>query len=143
VPAGTRVGRSDGLGAAHSTGTHLRRGAVAANIAGRVRLLLVLLLVNGLVPSLAEIGEAVVHYTRTGHLAHTAADRGDLGDQGPEHGCGTTQHHCACCPTEAMAQAGEGVPLASLEGAGRTTVAPAELRLALREPARPFRPPIS
>ena len=114
----------------------------AATIAGVVRMLLVLMLVHGLAPGLAEVGEAVVHYARTGHVAHTAADAGDLGDQDPEHGCGTTQHNCTCCPTQPVAQAAE-VAVASLEGGAARPLAPPELTLAAREPARPFRPPIS
>jgi hypothetical protein len=107
-----------------------------------VRVVLVLMLVHGLAPGLAEIGEAVVHYAWTGHLAHTAAGAGDLGDQGPEHCCGTTWHTCTCCPTQALAQPQVAVVLvAGVDGA--RALAPAELTLALREPARPFRPPIS
>ncbi|MFL5302135.1 MAG: hypothetical protein ACJ79R_17510 [Anaeromyxobacteraceae bacterium] len=107
-----------------------------------MRLLLVLMLVHGLAPGLAEAGEAVVHYARTGHVAHTAADRGDLGDQGREHGCGTTQHHCACCTTQVVVPSAV-VAVAALVSATSRPAAPAELMLASREPARPFRPPIS
>jgi hypothetical protein len=32
-----------------------------------------------MVPAIGEVGEAVVHYATTGHLAHTDADEGDLG----------------------------------------------------------------
>jgi hypothetical protein len=107
-----------------------------------VRVFLVLMLVHGLAPGLAEVGEAVVHYARTGHVAHTAADGGDLGDQGTEHGCGTTQHHCTCCETQAVAPSGDAI-VASLDGDAARPLAPLELTLARREPARPFRPPIS
>ncbi|BDG05101.1 hypothetical protein [Anaeromyxobacter oryzae] len=107
-----------------------------------MRLFLVLMLVHGLVPGLAEAGEAVVHYVRTGHVAHTAADRGDLGDQGPEHGCGTTQHHCTCCATQVVVPAA-AVVVATLSAPEPTSVPAAELALPPREPARPFRPPIS
>jgi hypothetical protein len=107
-----------------------------------LRLLLVLMLVHGLAPGLAEVGEAVVHYARTGHVAHTADDAGDLGHQGTEHGCGTTQHRCACCPTQAIAQP-VAVAVSSLEGAASAPLAPCERTLAPREPPRPFRPPIS
>lgn len=107
-----------------------------------MRLLLVIALVHGLAPGLAEVGEAVVHWARTGHAAHSAADRGDLGDQGPEHGCGTTQHVCSCCTAQAVVPAPEmavgtldrSVPAPVLERAGA---------LASRAPARPFRPPIA
>jgi hypothetical protein len=107
-----------------------------------LRVFLVLMLVNGLVPDLAEVGEAVVHYVRTGHVAHTAADQGDLGDQGPEHGCGTTQHRCTCCATQDVVPSGD-VVVALLDGATARPVPPLELTLAPRAPARPFRPPIS
>jgi hypothetical protein len=107
-----------------------------------VKVVLVLLLVHGLVPGLAEIGEAVVHYARTGHVAHTADDAGDLGHQGAEHGCGTTQHRCACCATQPMAPPSDAA-VASLDAAASGPFAPPELTNARREPARPFRPPIS
>lgn len=107
-----------------------------------MRVLLVLMLMHGLVPGLAELGEAVVHYTRTGHVAHTAADAGDLGDQGTEHGCGTTLHHCTCCETQAVAPSGE-VVVATVDTAAVRPLAPPESSIAARDPARPFRPPIS
>lgn len=117
-------------------------GLGAASIPAVLRVLLVLMLVHGLVPGLAEIGESVVHYARMGHVAHTSADNGDLGDQGAEHGCGTTQHHCTCCETQAVAPAGDLV-VASMDAAASRPFAPRELTIAAREPARPFRPPIS
>ncbi len=107
-----------------------------------MRVLLVLALVHGLAPDLAEVGEAVVHYVRTGHVAHTAADQGDLGDQGPEHGCGSTQHRCTCCGAQAVALPRELVPAVRNGSAPRAPV-PARARPAAREPNRPFRPPIS
>jgi hypothetical protein len=107
-----------------------------------VRLLLVLTLVHGLVPDLAEVGEALVHWARTGHVAHSAEDRGDLGDQGPEHGCGTTQHRCTCCAAQVLVPSAE-VAIASVSGGPSSAATPAERALAAREPARPFRPPIS
>ncbi len=100
------------------------------------------MLVHGLVPGLAEVGEAVVHLARTGHAAHTATDRGDLGDQGPEHGCGATQHNCTCCATQVVL-ASAGIAFASRDVGAASPVTPPGLTLAPREPARPFRPPIS
>src|SRR5690242_6745500 len=100
------------------------------------------MLVNGLVPGLAEVGEAVLHYTWTGHLAHTADDRGDLGDQGCEHGCGTTQHHCACCATTQAVAPSCGVVIDSPASDTTEPLAPVGIRVASREPMRPFRPPI-
>jgi hypothetical protein len=107
-----------------------------------LKLLLVLVLVHGLAPGLAEIGEAAVHYVQAGHLAHTAHDAGDLGDQGAEHGCGATQHRCACCATQPMAPPA-AVAVASLDASGDGPSAACELAIAAREPARPFRPPIA
>jgi hypothetical protein len=107
-----------------------------------VRWILVLVLVQGLAPGLGEICETAVHYAKTGHVAHTAADRGDLGDQGAEHGCGTTQHHCACCATQAVASPGR-VPIVPLAASSERRADAAPLPAPTRELARPFRPPIS
>ncbi|HET9595138.1 MAG TPA: hypothetical protein VFP65_06140 [Anaeromyxobacteraceae bacterium] len=107
-----------------------------------MRWFLVAMLLHGLVPGLAEAGEALVHYVHTGHVAHTSADRGDLGDQGPEHGCGTTQHRCACCATQLVEPARE-IVVATVLMPTTNAVPPAKIELAPREPARPFRPPIS
>lgn len=107
-----------------------------------VRVLLIVMLVHGLAPGLAEIGETVVHYAWTGHVAHSAADEGDLGDQGCEHGCGPTQHHCTCCSPQPIAFAGE-VVVACLEGGSSRPPQPVASGVAARAPARPFRPPIS
>jgi len=107
-----------------------------------MRLLLVLLLVHGLAPGFGEIAEAVVHYAAEGHLPHTGADHGDLGDQGHEHGCGTTQHRCDCCASQVLAAAPRAVlarPAASPAAwtpAGRTMTS-------LHEPTPPTRPPIA
>jgi hypothetical protein len=107
-----------------------------------VRLLLVIALVHGLAPGFAEVGEAVVHWTLTGHAPHSAEDRGDLGEQGPEHGCGTTQHRCDCCSAHPLAQT---APVAiALAGDRRgDPAAPPPRAPAPRAPPRPFRPPIS
>jgi hypothetical protein len=106
-----------------------------------MRLLLVLLLVHGLVPALGEVAEAAVHYGLEGHLAHSAADRGDLGEQGHEHGCGTTEHHCDCCASQAVMLSQPGGVVPSTAAADRP--APLHQGLAsLHEPAPPHRPPI-
>jgi hypothetical protein len=111
---------------------------------GAVRILLVIALIHGLAPDVAEVGEALVHFLKTGHAAHTAEDRGDLGDQGPEHGCGATQHLCACCAAQAVALASPGLAVASGgERPPARAFPPAGLARAVRDPARPFRPPIS
>jgi hypothetical protein len=107
-----------------------------------VRIVLVLVLVHGLVPDLAELGEAAVHYARTGHVAHTAADRGDLGEQDDEHGCGTTQHRCTCCASQALA-APAGAAVVAVAAEPEPTAAAAAFEPPSRDPRRPFRPPIS
>ena len=65
-----------------------------------MRVLLLLVLVHGLVPSFGEAVELVVHYAATGHVAHSEEDESDLGDLGREHGCGPTDHQCGCCPSQ-------------------------------------------
>jgi hypothetical protein len=107
-----------------------------------VRLLLVLLLIHGLVPAFGEVAEAVVHYAATGHLAHSDADEGDLGDQGDEHGCSPTRHRCACCAPQPVvaSPAGQGIRVAWTP-IGLPPVDAA--RVAPRAPDRPFRPPIA
>jgi hypothetical protein len=106
-----------------------------------VRLLLILLLIGGLAPALGEVAEAVVHYAVEGHLAHSAADQGDLGELGDEHGCGTTQHRCGCCTSQTVLSAdGVWLTVSQVVAAG-PAVAPAALA-SLHEPTPPFRPPI-
>jgi hypothetical protein len=107
-----------------------------------VRLLLVLTLINGLVPALGEVAEAAVHFAVEGHLAHSDADQGDLGDQGREHGCGTTAHFCECCASQLVVSA----PVS--EASVRPLLAPEpaaapEALVSLHEPTPPFRPPIA
>lgn len=96
----------------------------------------------GLVPGLGEIVETVVHFSTSGHVAHTDADQGDLGEQGPEHGCGTTQHYCGCCASQVF----DPAPLSELFGAtllvaGATSLSPT--LVSLSDAAPPFRPPIA
>ncbi len=107
-----------------------------------MRLLLVLFLIHGMVPALGEVAEAAVHYVVAGHLAHTGADHGDLGDQGAEHGCSPTEHHCTCCAAQAIVATSPGA----------FTVAPPRAEVpAFADPGRPvsrpleppFRPPIA
>ena len=107
-----------------------------------MRLLLVLLLIHGLVPAFGEVAEAVVHYAKTGHLAHSDADQGDLGDQGGEHGCSPTSHRCACCAPQPVvaSPAGQVVRVAWTP----SRLLPDEAgQVAPRPPDRPFRPPIA
>jgi hypothetical protein len=107
-----------------------------------MRIALVVALIHGLVPALGEVAEAVVHYTVEGHLAHSEADQGDLGDLGhDEHGCGATQHHCTCCPSQDFAtRATFAGPAPAAPRAG-AVIEPLAL-VALHDPAPPRRPPI-
>lgn len=108
-----------------------------------MRVLLVALLIHGLAPAVAELGEAAVHYAWTGHAAHSPDPADGCGQRGdPEHGCGVTQHHCACCPGQAIAQPVlDGV--ARFGGAPRVLLAATAEDPASPEPGRLFRPPIS
>ncbi|WP_242392392.1 hypothetical protein [Anaeromyxobacter oryzisoli] len=108
-----------------------------------MRLLLVLVLVNGIVPDLAEAGEAVVHCLRTGHVAHCAMHRGDPGRQCDEHGCGSTHHRCTCCASQPLAAVPSEVVVSSLAGEPERPLAPSAVELPARAPSRPFRPPIA
>ena len=106
------------------------------------RLLLVLTLIHGMVPAFGEVAEAVVHFATTGHLAHSGADGGDLGEQGGEHGCSPTHHRCDCCaPQPVVATA---VRLAARVAWIPSRLAPvAAERLTPRAPDRPVRPPLA
>lgn len=107
-----------------------------------MRSLLVMWLAVGMAPGLGEVAETVVHLATSGHLAHSDADNGDLGNQGDEHGCGTTQHLCGCCASQVVSSASRPeVAVTPVPGTGQTSV-PAPLD-SLHEPAPPFRPPIA
>jgi hypothetical protein len=106
-----------------------------------MRFLLVMWLAAGLAPGLGEIAESVVHLATSGHLAHSDADHGDLGNQGDEHGCGTTQHHCGCCASQVVASAHAGEVAMSQLVAPGLAVTP-EALVSLHEPTPPYRPPI-
>jgi len=107
-----------------------------------VRLLLVLTLICGLVPDVGELAEAAVHFAVEGHLAHTVADQGDLGDQGHEHGCGTTDHRCSCCASQVVIAPPAMAVLPSAPPASRPS-SPGVRLASLHEPAPPYRPPIA
>jgi hypothetical protein len=107
-----------------------------------MRLALVLLLIHGLVPALGEVVETVVHLAEAGHLAHTEADGGDLGDQGHEHGCGTTQHQCDCCTSQPMGVRSAAAALPAQAPASPVCQVSCRLR-SLHAPAPPYRPPIA
>ena len=107
-----------------------------------MKALLVIALIHGLVPAFGELVEATVHYATTGHLAHSDADEGDLGDQGAEHGCSPTAHHCDCCVAQAVVAPipETGAPVAWRE----LPWSPSTLdRAATRSLDPPFRPPIA
>ena len=110
-------------------------------VIARMRLLLIIWLAVGLAPGLGEVAETVVHLTTSRHLAHSDADHGDLGDQGGEHGCGATQHHCRCCTSQVVAIA---APAAVLRVTSRCGDQPTSTGIlaSLRESTPPHRPPI-
>ena len=95
----------------------------------------------GLAPGLGEVAETAVHLATSGHLAHSDADHGDLGNQGDEHGCGTTQHHCDCCASQAVVSAAGCQVAESLQVSPGLAAVPGAL-VSLHEPTPPFRPPI-
>ena len=107
-----------------------------------MKVLLVAALIHGLVPAFGELVEATVHYATAGHLAHSAADHGDLGDQGAEHGGSPTAHHCACCAAQPVVAPGarHGVRMVWREV---EWVPPSADRMAERSLVPPFRPPIA
>jgi hypothetical protein len=108
-----------------------------------MRLALVLALIHGMVPAFGEVAEAVVHCAVEGHLAHTDADGGDLGDLGcHEHGCGSTQHHCTCCPSQEIAASPSRAGAPPSAAGRRAGIEPPDL-VALHDPAPPRRPPIA
>ena len=107
-----------------------------------VRLLLVTWLALGLAPGLGEVAESAIHLATSGHLAHSDADHGDLGDRGDEHGCGTTQHLCGCCASQSLASTPRP-GMAAPTGSARAGQPRCEALSTLHEPAPPFRPPIA
>ncbi len=107
-----------------------------------MRLALVLALIHGFVPGLGEIVETVVHYAVEGHLAHSAADQGDLGDVGHEHGCGGAQHLCDCCFSQAFVAQPVASASRALPSRGITPTDAWQL-VSLHDPAPPHRPPIA
>lgn len=104
------------------------------------RVLVLLSVLHGLVPGLGEVVESVVHLATAGHLAHTPGEE-DLGEQGPEHSCGTTLHTCGCCATQPVAPSGRFVIAGDVRRDERRPGRDARLVVQL-ESARPFRPPI-
>jgi hypothetical protein len=107
-----------------------------------MKVLLVIALIHGLVPAFGELVEATVHYATTGHLAHSDADHGDLGDQGDEHGCSPTRHRCACCVAQPLAPAAAAAGVRILwRDASWSPFAVERATGRVLDP--PFRPPIA
>jgi hypothetical protein len=94
----------------------------------------------GMAPGLGEVAESAVHLAISGHLAHTDAEH-DLADQGREHGCDTTQHHCSCCASQvAAATPPAGGPRPTVQA---VRALPRQATLSsIHLPAPPTRPPI-
>ena len=107
-----------------------------------VKALVVIALIHGLVPAFGELVEATVHYATTGHLAHSGADEGDLGDQGTEHGCSPTDHRCACCAAQAVVTPPARTGIAVTWRQVRWSPSTLE-RMPSRSLDPPYRPPIS
>src|SRR5512133_2988090 len=118
------------------------RAARPASVWTPMRLLLVLILANGLLPGLGEVAEAVVHYAVEGHLAHTDADHGDPCEEGHERGCGTTAHLCSCCPSLTFVASAAGIVLPAAAARSRLVLG-GERVASLVAPAPPLRPPIA
>jgi hypothetical protein len=107
-----------------------------------VRVLLLIVLVNGLVPAMGEAVESVSHYARTGHVAHGAEDAGAPCESSREHGCSDTEHHCTCCagmPVLSLPRAMAAAPTESAAGAPPAALGNPNARAL--EP--PYRPPIA
>lgn len=83
----------------------------------------------------------MAHLATSGHLAHSDADHGDLGNPGDEHGCPTTQHHCGCCASQVVASGHAGEVVVSQPLVPGLSVTRDAL-VSLQEPTAPHRPPI-
>ncbi|MCI0572298.1 MAG: hypothetical protein L0Y66_16210 [Myxococcaceae bacterium] len=106
-----------------------------------MRLFLLIALISGLVPSLAETVELAVHYAQSGHVAHMELGASDLGDLDREHGCGPTAHHCGCCVSQSVVAG--SVPAVEWNDAPRSSaVEHIEQAESDGRAARLFRPPI-
>ena len=91
-----------------------------------------------MVPGLGEVAETAALLAMSGQLAHSD---GDQRDQGDEHGCGTTQHHCRCCASQVVAAAAPAVVLRVTSRCGDQPTSTGILA-SLHEPTPPYRPPI-
>lgn len=117
------------------------RVVAGPNTNGSLRWLLVIVLIHGIAPNIAEAMEVAVHLVKTGHVVHSAACTDDRGDQGPEHSCGATYHHCSCCTASPSTAADRSEPVSpvSVRSASRVE---SVLGFAHRSLEPPFRPPI-
>ncbi|MFO0583229.1 MAG: hypothetical protein U0229_13250 [Anaeromyxobacter sp.] len=106
-----------------------------------MRWLLILILVQGLAPDLAEVAEVAVHVAFDGYVPHTAADP-NRDERGGEHGCGTTLHHCTCCPSQALG-AGRELTRVSRQDLPHEPHPAVRTLESVGEPTRLFRPPIA
>ena len=107
-----------------------------------MRTLVALLLIHGMDPALGEVVESAVHFAMAGHLAHSDADHGDLGNQGDEHGCGTTEHRCQCCSSQVVAPPAS-TDVAHRAPSARRMFAPTASLITADDPSPPYRPPIA
>jgi hypothetical protein len=106
-----------------------------------VRVLLILLIVNGLVPSLGETVAAIA-LARAEHVEHGRDGAGAPCDDSRERGCTTTEHHCACCAgMPVLPRPGLAAAL-TLASAGEAPAALAE-GPSTRSLEPPYRPPIA
>jgi hypothetical protein len=106
------------------------------------RLLLIVLLLNGLVPAIGDAAIEAVHLAWAGVGAHPVPDCAGECDGDCDRGCRSTQEHCICCPGltfVALPPTGESVPAwRVLDVPVAATVSPATRSL---EP--PYRLPIA
>lgn len=106
-----------------------------------MRWLLVIMLMNGLAPGIAEGAEVAVHLVKTGHVAHALPGENDLGNQGREHSCGAVFHQCSCCAAMTVVASGRADAVEPMPV--EKDCAPRSLaRGAHRSLEPPFRPPI-
>lgn len=106
-----------------------------------VRLIVVIAVLYGFLPSFGSAATAAVHRPSRAEPTVTAASAPGESPSNPEHGCGVTLHLCSCCVSQPVVVSAVGSGLREIAPA--STPAPgSEQRLVRREPIRPFRPPI-
>lgn len=107
-----------------------------------LRLLLIVVLINGLAPALGEAVELVVHYAASGHVAHFEAGEDDLGTGSEEHGCGPIAHHCGCCPSQSVVPT-PAMQMTWLPRESTERIPASEQKVAVGTYRRLLRPPIA